>query len=80
MDIKTYRKIIVGDNFLNCIRYVKGSSYTMGDKRNKICTIVDSGSNSKEIDIYAEDKGTKFLWKSINKKTLLEKEYDANFQ
>jgi len=74
----TIRKIIVGDNYNFCIKYVKGSEYRIG---HRVCTLVDfqKEEGSESIDILVNDSKSTFLWKTINSKPL-EIEYDANFE
>jgi len=74
------RKIIIGESFSKSIKYQKDSTYKlpMGD-----CTLTDLIPNTQDetlVDVYLAHNGSKFLWKSISTKLLLEVEYDSNFQ
>ena len=80
MITKNYRKITVGDNFSNCIAYVKGVHYL--GKSVKITNIVPS-DKKQALDIYVQPikKGSsQVLWKTIPKNLILEFEYDLNFK
>lgn len=74
------RKIIVGDNYTFNIKYVKGSTYKVGERK---CTLVDflviETDGKEQIDIYLSDGNSTFLWKTINTPPL-EYEYDVNFK
>lgn len=75
------RKIIVGDTYTYNIKYVKGSTYKVGERT---CTLTDfildeSDPNKPTIDIYVTDGNSTFIWKTINSKPL-EIEYDVNFK
>lgn len=71
------RKVIVGDNYSYNIKYVKGSTYKVGERT---CTLTDFLVNeNEEIDIYVTDGNSTFIWKTINSKPL-EVEYDVNFK
>ena len=79
---KNYRKITVGDNFSSCIAYVKGISYL--NRKVRISDIVESDSVPNALDIYVihnnvKDAGT-ILWKTIDIESILEFEYDLNFE
>jgi len=77
---KNYRKITVGDSFSNCIAYVKGISYV---GRSVKITDILLGELPETIDIYVrgnEEGAAKILWKTISTKTVLEAEYDLNFE
>jgi hypothetical protein len=76
--IANYRKIIVGDSFSNCVRYVKGSKYRLGGKE---CTLTDFLPSQKEgcIDIYVSNNGVQLLWKTIPEDQCLEVEHDVTF-
>tara|TARA_R110002167_G_scaffold331706_1_gene538389 strand:+ start:30513 stop:30755 length:243 start_codon:yes stop_codon:yes gene_type:complete len=80
MNNSSFRKVVVGDNFENCIRYVKGATYQIGKNRCEITNIIVSETDPNEIEIYASDGDAQFRWKTIAKKTVLEKEEDANFE
>jgi len=74
------RKIILGENLSDSIKYQKGSTYKLpiGD-----CTLTDLVENEKDstiIDLYLSNDGLKFLWKSVNVRGILEFEYDSNFE
>jgi hypothetical protein len=79
MSSKNYRKITVGDNFSQCIAYVKGAMYL--GRSIKITDILPSETEDS-LDIYVtSDQGkTRVLWKTIAKKQILETEYDLNFE
>lgn len=73
------RKVVVGDSFSFCIKYVKGSEYRVGPKKCKLTDFITSDKDGDEsIDIYVSDGNSQFLWKTINSKPL-EIEYDVNF-
>jgi len=80
MKRKSYRKIIVGDNFANSIRYIKDATYSTGTTKSTICSIIDSDIDPNEIQIWATDGTSQFLWHEIAKKTILDKEQDVNFE
>lgn len=71
------RKVVVGDNYNFCIKYVKGSQYKIGTRTCKLVDFISQDDGS--IDIYVEDDSSTFLWKTVNTKPL-EIEYDANFE
>lgn len=75
------RKIIVGDNYTFCIKYVKGVEYKIGSKKCKIVDFIDNGTEKDpfSIDIYVSDDISTFLWKTIGTKPL-DIEYDVNFE
>ena len=80
MENKNYRKIIVGDNFSNSLAYVVGIPYL---KRTvKITAIVPSESEPDALDVLVQRQGTtsSTLWKTIPKKSILDYEFDINFE
>ena len=79
MSSKNYRKITVGDNFSNCIAYVKGKPYL---NRSIIITDIVTSETPDFLDIYVESVNSegKILWKTIATKQILEVEYDINFE
>lgn len=71
------RKIIVGDSYTYNIKYVKGSTYKVGERK---CTLTDFiVRDERTIDIYVTDGNSTFIWKTINSSPL-EIEYDVNFK
>lgn len=80
MSNDNYRKITAGDNFANCIAYVKGAKYLGRTIRITDIALDESG---EFFNIYItsenEDSG-KALWKSVSKNNILEIEYDLNFE
>jgi len=71
------RKIIVGDNYSLNIKYVKGSTYRVGERK---CVITDFIVQEENIiDIYVTDGNSTFIWKTVNSNPL-EIEYDVNFK
>lgn len=73
------RKLIIGESFGQSIKYQKGSTYRLP---NGPCTLTDFIENENDpelIDIFLSSDGSKFLWKSVSVKMLLEVEYDSNF-
>ena len=74
------RKIIVGESFLNCIKYQKGSTYKLPIGNCILTDLVENKENPIMIDLYLSHNDSKFLWKSINTKMILEVEYDSNFE
>lgn len=76
-----YRKIVVGDNFTNSIAYVVGVKYLKGDLQ--ITDIIPSTSDPDCFDVYARKTaggGSPFIWKRINKKSVIDTEFDINFE
>jgi len=76
----TIRKVIVGDSYSYCIKYIKGTEYKVGSRR---CTITDilplgEGEVLTPLEIYVTDGNSTFLWKTIYK-GVLEVENDVNF-
>lgn len=74
------RKIIAGENISNSIRYVKGVSYRLGKDEYKLSEIIPNEANPESLDLYVSNGKGQFMWKTINKKMILEVEYDVNFQ
>ena len=74
------RKIVVGDSYSYCIKYVIGSTYNIGAKKCKLTGFIVTPREGKpdSIDIYVKDDNSTFCWKTINREPL-EIEYDANF-
>ena len=74
------RKIVVGDSYSFCIKYVIGSEYRIGAKKCKLVDFIVTPNEGEpdSIDIYVSDGDSTFCWKTIDTKPL-EKEYDANF-
>tara|TARA_R110002073_G_scaffold332814_1_gene519383 strand:+ start:2082 stop:2327 length:246 start_codon:yes stop_codon:yes gene_type:complete len=79
---KNYRKITVGDSFSSCIAYVKGANYL--NRRVRITDIINSDTEEDSLDIYIkpnnDENAAKVLWKTVGKKSILETEYDLNFE
>lgn len=71
------RKVIAGDNYSYCIKYVKGSDYKLGGTTCKITDLLFN--DDKQIEIFVNDGNSTFLWKTLYKKPL-EVEYDVNFE
>lgn len=75
-----YRKIVVGDDFSNSIAYVVGVKYLKGGLQ--ITDIIPSTSEEGCFDIYAKkyaSAGSPFLWKRIPKRSIIDFEFDINF-
>lgn len=75
-----YRKIVVGDNFSNSIAYVVGVKYLKGELR--ITDIIPSTSEEGCFDVYAvktSSTGSPFLWKRLPKRSVIDFEFDINF-
>ncbi|AGO47953.1 hypothetical protein Phi40:1_gp088 [Cellulophaga phage phi40:1] len=80
MATKQFRKITVGDNFSNCIAYVKTIKYL--GRSVEITDIIEEEENKGYIDIYvtADDGRTTVIWKTIPYSKVIEFEYDVNFK
>jgi hypothetical protein len=73
------RKIIVGDSYSNCIRYVKGTEYRVGAKKCILQDFLPNEDKEGSLDIYVSDGKSTFVWKTIHGEPL-EVEYDGNFE
>lgn len=73
------RKIIIGESFTNSIKYQKGSTYKLPSGDCALTDFIENEEDPDLIDIYLSDGESKFLWKSLSTKMLLEIEYDSNF-
>jgi len=73
------RKIIIGDDLSNCIRYVKGVEYRVGNKKCVLEAFLPNEDDKDSIDLYVSDGKSTFIWKTISIKPL-EVEYDGNFE
>ena len=74
------RKIIIGESFGQSIKYQKGSTYKLPSGHCILTDFIQNEDDSELIDLYLSNDGSKFLWKSVSTKMLLEVEYDSNFE
>ena len=73
------RKIIIGQSSGGSIKYQKGSIYKLPSGSCTLTELLKNEDDPNLIDLYLQVDGSKFLWKSISTKMLLEVEYDSNF-
>ena len=73
------RKIIIGESFGNSIKYQKGSTYKLPNGHCILTDFIENEKDTELIDIYLSNEGSKFLWKSVSIRMLLEVEYDSTF-
>ena len=74
------RKIIIGESFGNSIKYQKGSTYKLPIGPCILTDFIQNPENSDILDVYLSNQGSKFLWKSLNAKIIIEIEDDSNFE
>jgi len=78
--VENARKIVVGTSWDNYKVYQKESTYRQPVGQCSLSDFIQNEDDEEMVDIYLKPtKGAAFLWKSINKKTFLEVEYDSNF-
>ena len=75
----TYRKIVLGRGWNDCVYYVKGSKYTLGEKRCILTEMVDHDTEEGMVDIYVDRGDSVVIWKTIKLSESLDREYDINF-
>lgn len=78
---KNVRKIVVGDDFKNSIRYVKGSKYNLGKTQAELSDILLDEENPNFINLFVFDSQNEcsIFWKSIKTEKIIEFENDVNF-
>lgn len=76
---KNIRKLIIGESFGQSIKYQKGSTYKLPNGPCILTDLLPNEDTSELIDLYLSNEGSKFLWKSISTRMLLEVEYDSTF-
>ena len=80
LKISNARKLIIGPSYHNYKAYQIGINYRQPIGSCRLTDIVQNKEDQEMVDIYLKpDKGVRFLWKSIHKKTILEVEYDSNY-
>lgn len=79
-DISNIRKLVVGTDLSNCVKYQKGSEYSQPGGKCKLVAFQASQKFPDSIDIYLHDGSAAFYWKSIHVSTVLEAEQDSSFK
>lgn len=78
--LKNLRKIVVGDNYQHCIKYIVGKYYNLGESQGKITAIIQSEEDPKLLDMYVKIDGETVYWKSVKISKCLDFENDVNFE
>lgn len=78
--LRNLRKIIVGDNYHNAIKYIKGNDYFLGKHRGKITSILPSKEDPRLVDIYVQIEEDNVYWKSVLVENIIDFEQDVNFE
>jgi hypothetical protein len=85
--LRNLRKIVVGDNYDNAIKYIradkktgKGPLYSFGEIQGKICDMIQSSEDPSLIDIYVTISSETVYWKSVPISKVLDFENDVNFE
>ena len=77
--IPNARKIVVGANWNNYKAYQIGSTYRQPQGPCTLVNFIQNDDDENMVDLYLKPKGGAiFKWKSINKRSFLEVEYDSN--
>ena len=78
--LRNLRKVVVGDDYTNGIKYIKGNYYYLGENKGKITDLLPSKDDPRLLDIFVQIGEDNVYWKSVLIKNIIDFEQDVNFE